>query len=249
MFVEYEASEGIAQVTLNRPERLNAASPQLVDDLCRALEHSFAEPIRAVILTGNGTSFCAGHDLKNDDSTTTLEEKWLDTERTQDVTRLLRRSPVPVIAAVRGYAVGAGCEFALCCDFVVATQEASFGFPEVSVGLSITGGISQILPHTVGLARARELVLLGERFTAPQAKEWGLIYKVVDDADLMAAAHELASTLAAKPRLALRLARLSLNAGHQMGLEAAMQIETNHAVQTLASEAAHVAAREFRSKV
>src|SRR5690606_14179700 len=112
------------------------------------------------------------------------------TTRTQDIMRLVRTSPAPVIAAVNGYAVGAGCEFALCSDLVVAGQTAKFGFPEVSVGLAVTGGISHVLPLAVGPAVAKELILLGEHFTAQRAMDLGLVNTVVEDSHVMAQARK-----------------------------------------------------------
>ena len=197
MAVDYVVDGGIVHVTLNRPERLNAFSPPFVDELCQAFESAIRDDASALVLGGAGRAFCAGHDLKYQEPDDGYAAVRRDIERLQDVTRLIRRAPFPVIAAVHGYALGAGCELALCCDYVVATDDAVFGFPEVSVGLSITGGISHILPLGVGLMKAKQLVLLGERFGAQEALSMGLISKVVPPDELYKDAEATAQTLAA----------------------------------------------------
>src|SRR5215471_20194463 len=173
--VGYQVADGIAVVTLNRPHRLNAVVPELVEGLCAALSQARADQVGACVLTGAGRAFCSGYDLKQEPELISENEDRRRLQRTQDVTRLVRQAPFPVIAAVHGYALGAGCEFALCSDLVVAASDAQFGFPEVSVGLGVTGGISRLLPLAVGMARAKELVLLGEDYSAAQALELGLI--------------------------------------------------------------------------
>ena len=242
MDVLYEIDERIALITLNRPERLNAVTPQLVEQLCDALERSMRDQAAAVILTGAGRAFCAGHDLKQQAS------EGNSTSRTQDIMRLVRRSPAPVIAAVNGYAVGAGCEFALCSDLVIAGKSARFGFPEVSVGLAITGGISQVLPLAVGLARAKELVLMGGQFSADRAYELGLVNRVVEDAEVGQEARVWAEHLASLPTDALRYAKHVLDTGAQVDLETAMRLEQLYAHTALESQSAREAARKFQQK-
>jgi 2-(1,2-epoxy-1,2-dihydrophenyl)acetyl-CoA isomerase len=134
-------------------------------------------------------------------------------QRIQDVTRAIRALPAPVIAAVHGYALGAGAEFALGCDLVVASQDARFGFPEVGVGLSVTGGISALLPHTVGLVRAKELLFLGEHLSAEDAHRLGLVNRVVPAGMHEQAALDLAVRLAEQPPAALALAKSLLDRG------------------------------------
>jgi enoyl-CoA hydratase/carnithine racemase len=201
-----------------------------------------------VVLAGRGRAFCAGHDLKEDDREHDPEGVRALIERIQDVTRKVRRAPFPVIAAVHGYALGAGCEFALCSDLVVAAQDAVFGFPEVSVGLSITGGISHILSWAVGPVRAKQLVLLGQRFTASQAEAWGLVNAVVEPDHLLRQADEWAQTLAALPPHALAVAKRTLDQGPQVDLETALQIEVEAALSTRDSAEARNAAEAFRAR-
>lgn len=244
MVVEYSVADEIGRITLNRPERLNAVTPQLIGELCESLESAVNDGVRAVILAGEGRSFCAGHDLKQQ-PIRNEELRRQAIERTQDVTRLIRAAPFPVIAAVQGYAVGAGCEFALCSDFVIATESATFGFPEVGVGLSITGGISHILPLAVGMVRAKELVMLGDFFSAAQALNLGLINRVVDDEDLLRSALEVAGRFAAQPSSALQYAKRSLDSGPQASLEQAMHLESLYATMTQESADARTAANNF----
>ena len=135
--VEFEITGGVAEARLNRPERLNAVTPDLVEELCGALERGIAADLAALIMAGNGSSFC--YDLRQPPRQLSGAQRRHELEWIQDVTRLIRRSPHPVIAAVQGYALGAGCEFALGCDLVVLASAAVLGCPEVEVGLTITG--------------------------------------------------------------------------------------------------------------
>ena len=217
--------DGIAVVTLDRPHRLNAVVPELVEQLCAALGQARRDDVGACVLTGAGRSFCAGHDLREEREAISEAEDRRRLHRMQDVTRLIRQAPFPVIAAVHGYALGAGCEFALCCDLVVATMNAAFGFPEVSVGLSVTGGISHLLPLVVGLARAKELVLLGERVDASRARDLGLVNWVVEPGQDLQFAVDVARRLRDRPRSAMARAKHALDLGSGAGLEAAFEIE------------------------
>lgn len=246
MSVEFTVEDEIAHIELNRPDRLNAVSPPVVELLCSALVEAIRCDVAALVISGRGRAFCAGHDLKYEEDDGDYAAMRRDVERLQDVTRLIRRAPFPVIAAVHGYALGAGCELALCSDHVVASEDAVFGFPEVSVGLSITGGISHILPLAVGMIRAKELVLLGARFTAQEAKDLGLINRVVPAQDLAGEALSVAKALSALPRKALGLAKIALDRGAQNDLSCALELETLHALETRGSQDATSAAASFR---
>lgn len=232
MSVDYEARDGIARVHLNRPERLNAVTTELTEGLLAALDRAAADGARAVVLAGRGRAFCSGHDLKEPVPVETAIETRRRVDRLQEVTRRIRAFPGVVIAAVHGYAVGAGCEFALCCDLIVADEHAQFGFPEVGLGLSVTGGISALLPKIVGLAAAKEMLLLGERFAAAKAAELGLINRVVPAGEHEKAALEWAATVAARPPVAVSLAKQVLNQGMDGGMAEALATEADHAVLT-----------------
>lgn len=246
--VEYEEKDNVARIFLNRPERLNAVVPQLVEDLCQALDRANEDRVAAVILAGRGRAFCAGHDLRFEEPPVPDSEKRRRLERMQDVTRKIRQAGHPVIAAVHGYALGAGCEFALTCDIVVAGIGAQFGFPEVGVGLSVTGGFTRTLPLTVGLVRAKELVLLGQYIGAARAQALGLVNFVVSDSDVESHAMQVAEVLRARPRLALSLAKTAIDSGPEGPIEAAFQLEITHAMACLASHEAEAARTDFQAR-
>ncbi|MGW3242744.1 enoyl-CoA hydratase/isomerase family protein [Streptomyces sp. NPDC001070] len=233
--VSYDRAGEIAVIRLDRSHRLNAVVPELVDALVEALLRARREEVRAAVLAGRGRAFCSGHDLREEPHSDGIEAARARIDRIQEITRQIRRSPFPVIAAVHGYALGAGCEFALGCDLVVAGEDAWFGFPETSVGLSVTGGISRLLTATVGPLKAKELVLLGERFDAAEAARLGLVTRLVKAGTHEEEALELARTLAAKPPFALALAKRALDAGLDGTIEAAFDRETADALLTLAS--------------
>jgi enoyl-CoA hydratase/carnithine racemase len=230
--VDYEYADGVAWIRFNRPERLNAVVPALVDETLAGLASARVDGARAVVLAGRGRAFCAGHDLLEPIPVETVPQTRLRLEPIQEITRQIRSFPGVVVAAVHGYALGAGCEFALACDLVVADDQAQFGFPEVGVGLSVTGGISRLLPHLVGLAKARELLLLGERVVAAEALAIGLISRIAPAGQHEQLAAELAGKLADRPQVALQLAKRVLDLGLDGTLEQAMAVEVDHAVLT-----------------
>lgn len=230
--VAYDREGPVARIHLDRPDRLNAVVPALTAGLCRALERAGEEDARVVVLAGRGRAFCAGHDLKEPDPVETPLQTRARLEEIQEVTRLVRRFPGPVVAAVHGYALGAGAEFALACDLVVATEDARFGFPEVGVGLSVTGGISKLLPALVGWAKAKELLLLGDHVTGAEAARIGLVARAVAPGEHENAALDWARRLAERPPLALGLAKRVLDEGLDAGVDAAMAKEVDHAVLT-----------------
>lgn len=228
-----DAGDGVRVVTLNRPQRLNAIVPELLEELIAALGAADRDPaVRAIILTGSGRAFCAGDDLKefgaqSKDAASTRAY----IERIQDVTRAMVLGDTPVVGAICGWAVGGGLEWVINCDFALAAEGTRFFFPEVGWGMFVTGGVTALLPRLVGLARARELMLLGERFDAAQAHEWGLVWKVVPEEDLMQQALALANRIAALPSSPVRdLRRILAGPGHA-GLEAALAAETDATVR------------------
>jgi 2-(1,2-epoxy-1,2-dihydrophenyl)acetyl-CoA isomerase len=225
--VDYELDQSVARIYLNRPHRLNAVVPELTAGLVTALGRAGQDGARVVILAGRGRAFCSGFDLKEPVPAETVLATRLRVDGIQEVTRAIRRFPGPVVAAVHGYALGAGCEFALGCD-------AEFGFPEVSVGLSVTGGISRLLPLLVGPVRAKELLLLGDRFGAPRALELGLVNRVAAAGQHEEVAGGIAARLREQPALALALAKQALDRGAECALEEAMAAETDFAALTVA---------------
>jgi enoyl-CoA hydratase/carnithine racemase len=230
--VEYVLQASVARIHLNRPERLNAVVPALQADLLASVRRAEADGARAIVLAGRGRAFCSGYDLKEPDSGEDTLQTRVRIEQIQDITRAVRRFPGVVIAAVHGYALGAGCEFALGCDLVVAAQDAQFGFPEVGVGLSVTGGISKLLPMLVGPVRAKELLLLGDRIDATTAHRIGLVNRVVPGGEHETVALELAATVASRPAVATATAKYALDRGIDATLEDALSTEVDHALIT-----------------
>jgi enoyl-CoA hydratase/carnithine racemase len=228
-----DAGDGVRVITLNRPQRLNAILPELLEALIAALHAADRDPtVRAIILTGAGRAFCAGDDLKefasqSKDAASTRAY----IERIQDVTRAMVLGDTPVVGAIRGWAAGGGLEWVINCDFAIAAEGTRFFFPELALGVFVTGGVTELLPRLVGLQRARELIMLGERFDAVQAHAWGLVWKVVPDEALMREAHALARRIAALPSGPVRDLRRILARRSDAGLEAAMMAETDATVR------------------
>lgn len=201
-----EKDPAVAIVTLNRPARRNALTVELKEALLSALEGVAADrSVRAVVLTGTGRSFCVGQDLgehvqalETDAATafSTVEEHY------NPIVRLLATMPKPVVAALNGGAVGAGLGLALACDLRVTADSATFATAFAAIGLTADSGLSATLVHSLGAARATELLLLGESFDAAAAQASGLVRAVVPVEEVLGAALELARTLAAGPTLA-----------------------------------------------
>jgi enoyl-CoA hydratase/carnithine racemase len=220
----------VAMIWFNRPHRLNAVNEDLIEGLLGALAEVEAGDCGAAVLAGRGRAFCAGHDLKEprDEDANLLRRL----EHLQEITRRIRALPIPVIAAVHGHAVGAGAEFALGCDLVVAAEGTRFRFPEVGIGLSVTGGVTKLLPLLVGPVKAKELLLLGEAIDAQEALRLGLVNRVVPPDQLMGAASKWARRLAAQPRMPTALAKTALNNGIDAAFETSLGLEISHAVIT-----------------
>jgi enoyl-CoA hydratase len=248
--VIYEAADGLARVRLNRPHRLNAMNPQLMRDLHDALHAAARDPgVRVVILSGEGRAFCAGDDLKEADRgyASAAEVRQFITE-IQQVTVDIKTMRKPIIAAVHGYAVGGGCELALGCDLVVAAEDARFGFPETSVAQFVTGGVTHFLPRAVGLAKAKELIMLGEFFDGRQAERLGLVNRVVPADQVLPCAEALARTLMERAPLSIELAKQAIEAGVQSDLATAMALETTATITCFMTEDAREGARAFVEK-
>ncbi len=185
-----ECADGIMTVSLNRPGKLNAIDNELARALLAAIEEaSRDETVRVLLLRGNGRAFCAGRDVGSPPTEEDLV--WV-----QGVAKALVRLPKPVLASVHGWTVGAGFEWMLNADLVVAGESARFKLPEASLGVFVTGGLSATLSAYAGVARAKALMLLGEEFSPAQAQAWGLVWKVVPDQELELASLEIGARLA-----------------------------------------------------
>jgi 2-(1,2-epoxy-1,2-dihydrophenyl)acetyl-CoA isomerase len=236
--VNLTTAEGVATIELNRPQTLNAWNAQFGADLMSALERCASDDaIRAVLITGAGRGFSSGADLRElGGGAATPEErpeavyKQL-TEIYHPVMTAIRELPKPVVAAVNGPAVGIGCSLALCCDLIVAAESSYFLLAFVNIGLVPDGGSSLWLPTRIGMARATELCMLGERLPAAKAQEWGLINRVVADEQLREEAGALASRLANGPTRSYAGTKRQLNnwlytrMDEQLELEAQIQRE------------------------
>lgn len=248
--VIYEVHDGIALIKLNRPERLNAINRQLVKDMHAAFQEAAADPaVRVVILTGEGRAFCAGDDLKEtDQETRDLGETARFIQAIQQLTVDIKTMAKPVIAAVNGYALGGGCEFVIDCDLVVAADDAQFGFPEVGLGLFVTGAVTHLLPKIVGLPKAKELILTCDHIDAQEALRIGLVNRVVPKTELLTTTEQLAAKIASKAPLAVALAKAALDGSSQADVSTALALETAATIATFASEDAREGPRAFVEK-
>jgi 2-(1,2-epoxy-1,2-dihydrophenyl)acetyl-CoA isomerase len=226
-------ADGVATITLNRPDRLNALTHQMFDELQDALSKVESDPAqRAVVLTGAGRGFCAGADLKAALEAEDGEgpENDLETHYNPLVKRL-QTIDVPVIGAINGVAAGAGCSVALSCDIVLAGRSASFLQAFARIGLVPDAGSTWMMPRLIGRARAMGLAMLADNLPAETAADWGLIWKVLDDDALQAEAGTLAQTMAQGPTAAFAKMKYALNASmdnsldDQLALEAKLQNE------------------------
>jgi enoyl-CoA hydratase/carnithine racemase len=227
------AREGaVAVLTLDRPGRLNAIDGNLLSDLRSALAAAHAEDaVRAIVLAGAGRAFCAGDDLEDfARQAASRAAAEAHVRGIQEVSRLLLLGPKPAVAAVHGWAVGGGLEWMIDCDLAIVAEGTRFVFPELAWGLLPTGGATLLLPRLVGLAKARELLLLGERFDAAAALGMGLAAKVVPEADLMREATATARRLAELPSSAVAALRRALALGLAGGIEEALARETEATV-------------------
>jgi 2-(1,2-epoxy-1,2-dihydrophenyl)acetyl-CoA isomerase len=224
---------GELRITLNRPDVMNAWDKQLGTDLLAAVREAAADDsVRAVVVTGAGRAFSSGADLRAGFDPTPEGHPDVETvlhERYHPIITGLRELPKPVLAAVNGPAVGIGCSLALVCDLIVARESAYFLLAFVNIGLVPDGGSSLLLPERIGLARATEMAMLGERIPARMALEWGLINRVAADEEFEGVVDELAARLAAGPTGAYAGIKRQLNAwlftrmAEQLELEASLQ--------------------------
>jgi 2-(1,2-epoxy-1,2-dihydrophenyl)acetyl-CoA isomerase len=226
--IEFTRDGGVARIAFNRPAKLNSFTRAMHAQLRDAVATCERDAtIRAVVLTGNGRAFCAGQDLADlsfpPDPPTDLGA--LIHENFNPLVRSLQALPKPVIARVQGIAAGAGANVALACDLVIAGRSASFLQAFVNIGLVPDSGGTHLLPHRVGIARAMGLAMLGEKLSAQQAADWGLIWECVDDAMLDERVASLAQRLAAMPTRALAAAKRAIHAAVTHDLSGSLDLE------------------------
>ncbi len=235
--VHYRRDAQVGVITFNRPERLNAINKDFLRAFMACLDEARTDAeARVIILTGAGRAFCAGEDLKETGEGKDLETWREEVERLQDVERLILKLGKPLIAAVPGYALGGGCEFAMSCDIRIAAEDAVFGFPETGVGLTVTTAGTKLLTQLVGLGKAKELVFTGEFVDAETAERIGLVNRVVPRVRLMDEALAMAGVIAERSPLALDLSRIAIDQGLDATFEQILELEAGHLMICIQSQ-------------
>jgi enoyl-CoA hydratase len=227
--VLYRKEGNVGIITLSRPERLNAINNVLLKDFIHQLETAKQDQeVVSIVLTGAGRAFCAGEDLKETSAGKSYETWIEEADGLQNIQRVIMGLGKPLIAAVRGYALGGGCEFAMSCDIRIAAEDAKFGFPETEVGLTVTTAGTKLLAQIVGLGKAKELIFTGEFVDAREAERIGLANKVVPVEKLLDEALTMAENIAKKSPLALKLSRIAIDQGLHSSFEQILELEANH---------------------
>ena len=223
-----ERDGAVRTITLNRPDRLNAMNRQLIDDVAEAFNDAHQDAAtKAIIFTGAGRAFCAGDDRREHVQPTDEAEARDLVEAIQRATEAIILGPKPVVGAINGWAVGGGFEWAINCDFPLWAETAKAFFPEVSLNIFVTGGVTSLLPALVGLLKAREMLFLGERYDAFTLQALGVAWRVVPDDELRSAAHDVASRLAELPSLAASAMKRVLNHTASTDLLGSLRLETD----------------------
>ncbi len=227
--IEFVIEDALARLTLNRPDKLNSFNAQMHEEVREAMKTVQRDDgIRCLLISGNGRGFCAGQDLSDrnvapDDDTPDLGESL--EQKYNPLIRSLARLEKPVICAVNGVAAGAGANIALACDIVIAAESAKFIQSFCNIGLVPDSGGTWTLPRLVGRARALGMALLGERISARQAEEWGLIWKCVADEELASTAEQMAHHLATQPTRGLGLIKRAMLASSDNSLDDQLDLE------------------------
>jgi enoyl-CoA hydratase len=246
MTVLIERDEPVAVVRLNRPEQLNALSNQLMGELVGALENlDDDDAIRCIVLAGNDKAFAAGADINELSNATHLElyfggriDKW-------DAIRKIR---TPIVAAVSGYCLGGGCELAMACDLIVASETAQFGQPETNLGVMPGAGGTQRLTRAIGKSKAMDVILTGRFLSAGEAERAGLVARVVPKEAWLGDAKEVAKTIAAKSPVGIRLAKEAVNVAFETTLTAGLDAERKAFHLARSSEDAEEGLKAFTEK-
>jgi 2-(1,2-epoxy-1,2-dihydrophenyl)acetyl-CoA isomerase len=251
-FIRFEIERGVALLTLNRPDVLNSFHLEMAREVQEALRRARDDAaVRAVLLTGEGRGFCAGQDL----AVVPLDEgapppDLSETVRAQynPIVLALRDLPRPVVCAVNGVAAGAGANLAFACDIVLASTQASFIQSFARIGLVPDSGGTYVLPRVAGFARAMGLALLGDKLSAAQARDWGLIWDVAEPDELMPKARALAEHLASQPTRGLALTKQLLNASLRNDLPAQLELEARLQAEAGRTDDFLEGVRAFRAK-
>jgi len=244
-----ERDAGVATVTINRPQALNALNPATLQELLACsdeLQHD--RGVHCVLLTGAGDrAFVAGADIAAMETMSPFEARGFS-RLGQRVMRMWEELPVPVIAAVNGFALGGGLELALACDLIVAADSAKFGQPEINLGITPGFGGTQRLARRVGVAAARWLIYSGDMIAAAEAFRLGLVYRVLPSSELMPEVRKMAATLAGKAPIALQQAKAAINVGTEVDLEDGCRYEAEAFALTFGSQDRSEGMRAFLEK-
>jgi 2-(1,2-epoxy-1,2-dihydrophenyl)acetyl-CoA isomerase len=226
--IVFEHTEGVARITLNRPDRLNALCEAMFPEIHHALDRAQAQPLRVLVITGAGRGFCAGADLEHPLGTGTRAERDIGVTLERNYNPLiarLRELPVPVISAVNGVAAGAGVSIALAADIVIAARSASFVLAFARIGLVPDAGATYFLSERIGTARTLGLALLGEKLSATDAAGWGLIWQCVEDEALSETVEALVARLRVGPTAGLALTKRAIYAAREQSLSEQLHLE------------------------
>ena len=245
----HEAADGVVTITLNRPEVHNAMNEQMRQELTRCFgDLATSDAARVVVVTGAGErAFSAGADIR-EFVEPQVPVRFRESRKRVDFRQAMDRCPQPIIAAIRGYALGGGLELALACDIRLASEDAQLGLTEVNLAIIPGGGGTQRLPRLVGRGRALEMILTGARIDAREAWRIGLVERVVPAADVLAAARELARTLAEKAPVALRYAKEAVVKGLELPLADGLRLENDLATLLRTTEDRVEGAKAFLEK-
>lgn len=236
----------VATIVLNRPEKLNAVTPEMAAALIAHVDYcNRSDNVRALVLTGAGEkAFCAGSDIRDLDN---YDTPWNFRNRPDycDAIRALRK---PVICAVNGYALGGGLETAMSCDIRIAANTARFGSPEVKLGWIGGGGMAYMLAHSIGPTNASLMLMGGDPVSAQQAFQWGLVSELLESDSLQARAQEIAKTIASRPPIAVETAKSNMRAAYTVPLEMAIQYERDLQTVCFATEDAKEGRAAFKER-
>lgn len=233
--LEIESSDHILTVTFQRPRVMNALTREMIRELKTTLNAIARDGnTRVVVLRGEGNHFCAGADIGVEKNCTLTEYRAFVSD-IQDITRALCNMDAVSIAAIQGFCLGGGMEIACACDLRIAAEDARLGFPEVGLGLTTTSGATRLLPHLIGMARARELMLTGDWIGAEDAARMGLVNRVVASGNLRGATRALAEKICTRAPLAVATQKHLLDAAADAPLDAVLQMEVDAILTTFAS--------------
>jgi enoyl-CoA hydratase len=245
-----QIEDNILTIRMNRPHALNACNKLMWQELVAVFAQAAREDVRVIVLTGEGRAFCVGADLKEtawkDEN---ISQSWRRVEANQQqLARVMLGLNAPIIAAINGYAIGGGVEIALACDFRIAATPAVLGFPEMTLGLFVSGGASLLLPRFVGLTWAKRLVFTGERIDAEKAHQIGLVDGVASPESLLDEAFALARRIAACAPISIGLAKRVMNRVSLGDLEVALAYETDALLTCYGTQDNKEGSRAFAEK-